>query len=153
MDPVTALVVSAIAAGALAGVGDTASQAVKDAYAGLKGLLSRKYADVDVSPVERKPDSESKRNSLVEDLDDAGAAGDVELLAPAQAVLEAARENAPQAVVGLDIDNLVAEALKVTDIESAGDGVRVRSSKIAGAAEFSRVRAGFSQQVPPAAQD
>ncbi|MFD4444689.1 hypothetical protein ACFWPK_33410 [Nocardia sp. NPDC058519] len=143
MDPITAVVVSAIAAGAVAGVGDTATQVVKDAYAGLKSLLSRKYTDVDVSAVEKKPDSQPKKDSLAEDLDEAGAAGDQELGQAAAAVLEAVREHAPQVVVGLDIDNLVAEALKVTDVESAGDGVRVRNSRITGAAEFSGVRAGF----------
>ncbi|MFD3427261.1 hypothetical protein [Nocardia fluminea] len=143
MDPVTAVVVSAIAAGAVAGMGDTATQVVKDAYTGLKSLLSRKYADVDVSLVEKKPDSSSKQQSLAEDLDEAGAAGDPELGQAAAAVLEAVREHAPQVVVGLDIENLVAEALKVTDVASVGDGVRVRNSTISGPAEFSNVRAGI----------
>ncbi|MFD3596778.1 hypothetical protein ACFWU5_29035 [Nocardia sp. NPDC058640] len=49
MDPVTALVVSAIAAGSVEGVSDTAGQAVKDAYAWLKNVISRKYTNVDVS--------------------------------------------------------------------------------------------------------
>lgn len=149
MDPITAVVVSAIAAGAVAGVGDTATQVVKDAYAGLKSVLSRKYADVDVSAVEKKPDSQPKKDSLGEDLDDAGAAGDQELGQAAAAVLEAVREHAPQVVVGLDIDNLVAEALTVADIASAGDGVRVRNSTITGAAEFSKVRAGFTESPGP----
>ncbi|MEV0773799.1 hypothetical protein [Nocardia salmonicida] len=149
MDPVTAVVVSAIAAGALSGVGDTAAQAVKDAYTGLKGLLSRKYGDVDTSAVEKKPDSQPKKDSLAEDLEEAGAARDPELGQAAAAVLQAVREHAPQVVVGLDIDNLVAEALKVTDIESAGDGVRVRNSTITGTAEFSRVRAGFTESPDP----
>ncbi|MBF6215064.1 hypothetical protein IU487_29100 [Nocardia puris] len=149
MDPVTAVVVSAIAAGAVAGVGDTATQVVKDTYAGLKRLLSRKYADVDVSAVEKKPDSQSKKDSLAEDLDDAGAAGDPELGLAAAAVLQAVRDHAPQAVVGLNIDNLIAEALKVTDIESAGDGVIVRNSTITGTAEFTRIRAGFTESPNP----
>ena len=149
MDPVTAVVVSAIAAGAHAGVGDTAPQAVKDSYAGLKSLLSRKYAGVDVSKLEQKPDSQPKKDSLAEDLDDAGAAGDAELGHAAAAVLEAVREHAPQVVVGLDIDNLVAEALKVTDVASAGDEVRVRNSTITGTTQFSQVRAGFTESPDP----
>lgn len=149
MDPVTAVVVSAIAAGAVAGVGDTATQVVKDAYVGLKSLLSRKYAEVDVSAVEKKPDSQPKKDSLAEDLEEAGAAGDPELGQAAAAVLKVVREHAPQVVVGLDIDNLVAEALKVTDVTSAGDGVRVRNSTITGTAEFSKLRAGFTESPDP----
>lgn len=144
MDPVMALVVSAIAAGAVAGVGDTAKQAVRDAYAGLKNLISHKYADVDVSGLERKPDSESKRASLAEDLVDAGATADAELAAAAAAVLEVVRQHDPQVVVGVDVQGLIAEALKISDIASTGDGVRVADSKIAGAAEITGVKAGFT---------
>jgi hypothetical protein len=43
MDPIT-LIVAALAAGASAGIGDAASQAIKDAYAGLKGLIKRRFA-------------------------------------------------------------------------------------------------------------
>ena len=43
MDPVT-LIVTALVAGAAAGMKDTASSAIKDAYNGLKGLVGRKLA-------------------------------------------------------------------------------------------------------------
>jgi hypothetical protein len=42
MDPGT-MVVAALAAGAGAGVKDTATQAVKDAYAGLKAMLAERF--------------------------------------------------------------------------------------------------------------
>ena len=42
MDPVT-LIVTALAAGAVFGLKDTASAAVKDAYAGLKALVKRRF--------------------------------------------------------------------------------------------------------------
>ncbi|MEU7584603.1 hypothetical protein AB0B50_44320 [Streptomyces sp. NPDC041068] len=44
MEPVT-LVLTALAAGAVAGLKDTAGAAVKDAYMALKGLVSRRIAD------------------------------------------------------------------------------------------------------------
>ena len=43
MDPIS-LIIAALAAGAIAGVKDTAGQAVKDAYAGLKALVHRRFA-------------------------------------------------------------------------------------------------------------
>ena len=43
MDPIT-LIVTALAAGAALGVKDAASSAVKDAYAGLKALVSKRLA-------------------------------------------------------------------------------------------------------------
>ncbi|WP_157117586.1 hypothetical protein [Nocardia vaccinii] len=87
MDPVTAAVVAAISTGALAGAKDSASQPMKDAYGGLKSLISRKYRGVDVSGVERRPNSKAKQESLAEDLEDAGACGDSELAEAAKAVL------------------------------------------------------------------
>ena len=60
MDPAT-LIVSAIAAGASTALTDAAGDAIRDAYAGLKGLLRRKLAsDPDAATildgVERNPD-------------------------------------------------------------------------------------------------
>lgn len=152
MDPVTALVVSAIVTGAAAGVGDTSKQAVKDTYTGLKNLITHKYSGVDVSAVERKPDSEPKKASLAEDLADAGAADDAELAAAAAAVLDAVREHAPQVVVGLDVNGLKAEALNVFRVVSAGDGVRVKDATVAGPANFGDIVAGFGQPGPSPAQ-
>ena len=43
MDPIT-LIVTALAAGAALGVSDTASSAVKDAYAELKALVKKRFA-------------------------------------------------------------------------------------------------------------
>jgi hypothetical protein len=43
MDPIS-LIIAALAAGAIAGVKNTAGQAVNDAYAGLKALVRRRFA-------------------------------------------------------------------------------------------------------------
>ncbi|RDI64125.1 hypothetical protein [Nocardia pseudobrasiliensis] len=151
MDPVTAAVVAAVAAGALAGATQTASQLVKDAYDRLEGLLSRKYRDVDVTGVERRPNSDAKKESLAEDLDDAGAGGDSELAEAAAAVLEAVRQHAPQVLIGVDVKGLVAAALEISDIESTGNGVRLTDSNIAGHTKIAGVRAGFSGPPDPTA--
>ncbi len=44
MDPIT-LVLTALAAGAAAGVQEVAGKAIKDAYQGLKSLLQKKFGD------------------------------------------------------------------------------------------------------------
>jgi hypothetical protein len=89
MDPIS-LIVTAVAVGAIAGVKDTAGQAVKDAYAGLKRLLHRRFAEnreaealLDQS--ERQPGAD--RAQLAQHLQAVGAAGDAELVQAAQAVL------------------------------------------------------------------
>jgi hypothetical protein len=48
MDPLTSLV-TALVAGAAAALKPTVEQVVKDSYAGLKALIQRKYAQVDVN--------------------------------------------------------------------------------------------------------
>ena len=73
MDPVS-LIVTALAAGAAAGLKPTAEKIIKDAYEGIKTLIKRKYDQVDLASLEKKPQSQAKRDSVAEDLSDAGAA-------------------------------------------------------------------------------
>jgi hypothetical protein len=92
MDPIT-IIVTAVAAGAVAASKDVAAQAVKDGYAGLKALIVRKFgekADVAdaVEGVEGKPDSEARQSVLTEELETAGAAQDADLVQQAQALLD-----------------------------------------------------------------
>jgi hypothetical protein len=60
MDPVT-VIVSALVAGAAAGAKDTASQAIKDAYSGLKTLIQKRFsgkpeAEMALAQHEKKPE-------------------------------------------------------------------------------------------------
>ena len=72
MDPVS-LVLAALATGAIAATQDTASQAVKDAYAGLKALVKKCFekkpqAEMALAEYEKDPDTWQKplQKSLVE---------------------------------------------------------------------------------------
>lgn len=88
------LIVSAMTAGAVAGVKDTASAAVKDTYAslqsGVRRLLRRNDASEDVSMLETYAGApDEHRDDLIAALTAAGAGEDAELVAAAQAVLAA----------------------------------------------------------------
>src|SRR4051794_7893186 len=86
MDPVT-LIVAALAAGAGAGVKETATHVVKDAYAGLKALVLRRVKDTpagEVAVVEHAKDPEVWSAPLAKTLTAAGADQDADLLAAAQ---------------------------------------------------------------------
>jgi hypothetical protein len=92
MDPIS-LIIAALAAGAIAGVKDAAGQAVKDAYAGLKGLIRRRFvgnpeAEAALGQLERQPGSDQA--PLAQHLQAAGAADDEELVRAAQALLKQA---------------------------------------------------------------
>lgn len=143
MDPVT-VIVSAIALGAATGLTETATAVVKDAYAALKGLITGRYPQVDVSAVENKPKSEAKRDSLAEDLVDAGAGQDGELIEAAQQVIAAVKTHDAAAgpALGIDLERVEAAALRIRSVTSEGTGVRVRQGKFTGDIDIGDVRAG-----------
>lgn len=89
MDPIT-LIVTALTAGAALGVSDTASSAVRDAYAGLKVLVQKRLggrADAELVLANHEQAGEKWRPLLVAELTQAGVDRDAELLAAAQALL------------------------------------------------------------------
>jgi hypothetical protein len=94
MDPVT-LIVTALAAGAALGLKDTASSAIKDAYAALKELAKRRLAghpdgELVLDRHERAPTT--WHAPLEAGLIAAGAGSDADLVAAAQALLALADE-------------------------------------------------------------
>ena len=143
MDPIT-MIVLALAAGAAAGLKPVAEQAVKDAYTGVKALIQRKYAEVDLTALERKPDSEAKRESVREDLTDAGAGKDQELLEKVNILLEVLEKHAPEtgAAVGIDLKEVKAAFLKAQTVIAEGTGVKVEKSEFSGGIDLGEVRAG-----------
>ncbi|MFB8001522.1 hypothetical protein [Nocardia sp. NPDC056000] len=151
MEPLTTIVATAVAVGAAAGLKDSAKQAVVDAYSGLKGLITSRYRGVDLGTVETKPESLSKRESLAEDLDDAGAGEDLELLAAAQGLIAIVRANAPQTgpAVGVDLARVEAEALRISDVEASGTGVQAVDSTFHGNIDINNVRAGIQGPLDP----
>jgi lipid-binding SYLF domain-containing protein len=99
MDPVT-LILTALAAGAALGVKDTASQAVKDAYDGLKTLVKRRFggrADGELVLARYEEAPETWKDPLATELAAAGAGDDVGLVAAAQALMALADPAGSQA--------------------------------------------------------
>ena len=143
MDPI-GVIVSALASGAAAGLKPTAEKAIKDAYAGLKSMIQRKYSRVDLLPIENKPESQSKRESVAEDLVDAGATGDQELLNIAKVLIDAVarHDKATATVIGVDLEEVKAAYLDITKITSSEAGVRVKKSEFEGGIDIGEVNAG-----------
>jgi hypothetical protein len=90
MDPIT-LILTALVAGAAASVQATAGEAVKDAYAGLKTLLQRKFAG---KPVAEKALTEYERNPdiwkalLTQELQETKADQDQDIIVAAQQLIQ-----------------------------------------------------------------
>src|SRR5690349_15828975 len=94
MDPVT-LIVTALAAGAAAGVQGTAASAVRDAYAGLKALVKKRFAgrpDAELILVRHERAPQTWQAPLAAELSEARADRDPDLVAAAQALLALADE-------------------------------------------------------------
>jgi hypothetical protein len=143
MDPIS-IIVAALAAGAAAGVKPAAEQAIKDAYQGIKGLIKRKYARVNIEVLEGGPASDARKAVVREDLEQTGAGQDEEVLRQAQVVLEAIRKYAPEAAraVGVTIEKVEAGAISISDVHAEGAGVIIRDGKIQGPIDVRGVRAG-----------
>jgi hypothetical protein len=150
MDPIT-VIVSAIAVGATTGFTETATTAVKDAYAGLKRLITDRYDDIDLGPVERKPDSEGRRLTLREDLEAAGAQDDDDLVVAARELIAAVRaqNGSVDRIVGIDLAEIEAASLNIGKVRSTGDGVRVKGGKFSGDVNIDDVRAGSRGRLRP----
>ncbi len=154
LETVPAIVAEAVAVGAVAGMSDTAKQVVLDAYEKLKALVSGRVGRVGVESVEQQPDSVARRAVLAEDLQRAGAEGDEELLAAAQALIAAVRahEAAAGVAVGVDLERVSAAALRIREVEATGTGVRVVGGTFDGDIEIGSVQAGRRDQDPPSAR-
>jgi hypothetical protein len=90
MEPVS-LILTALAAGAAAAAKDTASQAIKDSYNGLKSLIQKRFADqpkAELALSEYEQDAETWEKPLQKSLAEAGADKDEELIRHAQQVLK-----------------------------------------------------------------
>ena len=93
MDPIS-LIEAALVAGAAASSQDVANQSIKDAYAGLKTLLSRLFADKPKAQVildEHEADPETYEKPLKKLLIEAHAAQDADLLDAAERVMTLAQ--------------------------------------------------------------
>ncbi|MDX6235401.1 MAG: hypothetical protein QOG10_216 [Kribbellaceae bacterium] len=89
MEPVT-LILGALVAGAAAGVGESATTAVNDAYTALKQLVKRRLAGVpsaEVALAEHEQDPETWSAPLGKALTGAGVAADPEVLEAAERLM------------------------------------------------------------------
>ena len=146
MDHVT-IIVAALAAGAAAGLSGAAEQSVMDAYGAIKQWIQDRYADISLKNLVKDPGSKNRQGVLAEELAEAGARQDADLLAKVQALSEALAESEEgrraAEVVGVKIDDVVVKGNAIlTDITSSGAGVILRKTDIGGSLEIRGVRAG-----------
>jgi flagellar capping protein FliD len=150
MDSLTGIVM-ALATGAAAALKPTAEQAIKDGYAALKELITRKYTQVQIDQLEAHPNSKNRRGVAEEELAAAGVSQDVEVLHLAQALLEAIQRQAPEtaAAIGVDLKDVEGASLAIRRVMATGVGVKVAGAKLSGDLTIEDVRAGGPGGLPP----
>jgi len=138
MDPSSAvtMIVMALATGAVAGAAEVA---IKDGYEGLKRLLKSRFSLASVEPLEQKPDSKAKQESVAEDVAAAGADRDEEVLRAAQELIRLIESRAPEA----------AEAAGITIAQlRAGSSINIKDLVAEGSINITGLRAGNTGQPP-----
>ena len=153
MGPLTSIVM-ALAAGAAAGIEPTVAQAVKDAYAGLKALIMRKYANVNVELLAQSPTSDTRRQVVMEDLASVAAEKDEELLHLAKMLLDAVQHSAPAVIgaIGVSLEDIRGASLTIEDVMATGTGVKASRVEVSGDLRIRGVRAGGSDENHPKVQ-
>ena len=148
MDPVTSGIVAALVAGATAAASETATQAVKDAYAGLKRILQDGYKLASAALLEKKPSDPSFQKAVEAEL--AGqpeVLNDKAVLQKVQAVQETLKQASPAqlAAWGVDLGKLEAAGDIIAErISGTAGGFRADEVKSGGTVRFSDITGGTS---------
>ena len=127
------------------------ARASKDAYRAVKEFLSRKYSQIDLTSVEKAPQSKARQEVLVEDLTSSGAAADAEFSPLAKRLVDAVaaevRKTGPQ--TGVQLDDFESASLRISDVIASGTGVLIKKGRIEGHAEITGIRAGVTEDQNP----
>jgi uncharacterized protein YbjQ (UPF0145 family) len=152
MDPIT-LLTTAIVAGAVAATQETAAQAIKDAYAGLKTLIAGRFqtAKTAVEVIEANPQAAELKQSAQTLLKMSGADKDIEVLTQAQAVLQAVKRSglhlAP--AFGVDMKDIkIGASLRMEDIVASGTAVKMDNVDVKEDVTIKGIRAGQQDSDP-----
>jgi hypothetical protein len=145
MEPISAIV-AAIAIGAAAALKEVSAQSVKDAYAGLKALIQRKYTKISLAQLEDTPGSTIQRAAVEESLKKTDAEHDQELLLKVKEMMDAVRAHAPQtaAAIGVDIEDIKSTSLRIANIVASGpaSGVIAKRVDVSGPISIEGVHVG-----------
>ena len=140
------VIVSTLAAGAIAGLRPVAEKAVKDSYLAIKQFVIDKYNER-LDDLEKEPTSTSTTTSLGARLRQKGASDDTELVDKIQNLfnLLAKKEPAALAKAAIDLEQVKAAFLNINDVNSSGAAVKVRDAEFTGGIDISNIRAGKTQ--------
>jgi hypothetical protein len=134
MEPFLISLGGALAAGAGAAAKDTAVQAVKDAYAGVRQYIRDRYAAVSLEGLDKEPQSkeQSKEQQRVveEQFAKAGVQPDLTLAKLLSELVDAIKTHAPDAATTVGVDLRDIRAAVDVQIERVGAGGPVKINQV-----------------------
>jgi hypothetical protein len=133
MDPISTIV-SALAAGAAAGLKPSAEKFVKDAYNGIKAMVKRKFSSPAViDMLESEPTSKAKQEVLREELAKTDMSNDRELFERAKELLDLVRKHDPSV---FELGDMSAKSVTVGDVNLSEGSGRVSVTRIKANGDF-----------------
>ena len=144
MDPNIALVVAALASGAMESITE---QTIKATYMRLKTLVRRNYNDVSLEPLEQEPESVAVREAVGEQLSTTSAANNDELLKLAKEILDLVEQYAPQEAkaAGIEVRKIKADYAKFGKLRAEGSVV-FEELELKGGLETGNIEAGIEKK-------
>lgn len=144
---IASAVVAALANGFSSGLATVAKSGVKEAYEAIKMLLRRRYTDVDLKQLEKKPGSKNRRALLCEELESSGALDDDEFLEKVKDLIGVIRAEGTRGDrgIGVDLEEVKAASITIKDIVAGASGVRVRKTETSGDISIQGVHAGLAE--------
>lgn len=99
IDPVSAALIAAAVAGVTGGLTDVGKTALVDAYSALKAAIQKRFGQQQalieaVKAVEARPTSPGRQTTLIEEVKDAGADQDAELVTLAEQIRQLLKDQA-----------------------------------------------------------
>jgi hypothetical protein len=151
VEPIIPTIIAALVAGSVAAAQDVASEAIKDAYSGLKALVLRccGAAKDPVEAIEQDPQDEAEQKVLAKRLSKPEVSLTPEIVTAAQELLDRVDElrTQPAARALFDFDRLrVARNLKIADVESLGAIFIGRDVEVQGDLTIEKIRQSPAQK-------
>jgi hypothetical protein len=149
MEPITTAIVAALWSGAAFAGKETATAAIKDAYAALKTRIQRHYSGVSIEQLESQPTSKARQEVVGEDLEREGASADPEVARLARELVGLIEQQAPDEArtIGVDMGALENAKAEFDEVLAGHGATGVKIDTVTGGElKFGKVRAGTQNE-------
>jgi len=140
------IILSALVLGASTGIKDTSSQVIKDLYSALRQFVITNYGEINLRVLEENPESNKHCELVKENLKNAGAENDSELIVKAEEFIIVINEYEPEIAktVGVRLSRFKAASIDIGSVTAEGSlstGVIIEEAEISDSISIKKVHA------------